>query len=82
MRASIVFIVFFLLFTTASIAVPIPLFPGNMITTLFRTIPSEYIPYLEALANGITYGFVIWIIFFFVDRKIEKSLMDSEEISK
>ena len=74
MRATAIFASFFLLSTTTSIAVPIPLFPGNMIPTLFRAIPSEYIPYLEALANGITYGFVILIVFVFVDKKLEQML--------
>ena len=74
MRATAIFFVFFLLFTSASIAVPIPLFPGNMISTLFGIPPSEYMPYLEALTNGLTYGFITWIVFFLVDKKIEKSL--------
>ena len=74
MRATAIFFVFFLLFTSASIAVPIPLFPGNMISTLFGIPASEYTPYMEALANGLTYGFITWIVFFLVDKKIEKSL--------
>jgi len=74
MRATAIFFVFFLLFTSASIAVPIPLFPGNMISTLFGIPASEYMPYLEALTNGLTYGFITWIVFFLVDKKIEKSL--------
>lgn len=74
MRATAIFIVFFLLFTAASIAVPIPLFPGNMIPNLLQNSSSAILPYLEALTNGLTYGIIIWIVFFFVDRKLEKSL--------
>jgi hypothetical protein len=74
MRATAIFVAFFLLFTTASIAVPIPLFPGNMVPTLLGIPPSEYIPYLEALTNGLTYGFIIWIVFLLLARKIENSL--------
>ncbi len=78
MRAIAIFIVFFLLFTAASIAVPIPLFPGNIIPNLFQNSSSAYMPYLEALINGLTYGIIIWLVFFFVDKKLEKSLsMDS-----
>jgi len=29
-------------------------------------------PYLEALANGLTYGFITWIVFFLLAKKIEK----------
>jgi len=83
MRATAIFAAFFLLFTSASIAVPIPLFPGNMITTLFGIPASEYMPYLEALTNGLTYGFITWIVFFLVDKKIEKSMsMDSKRMTR
>jgi hypothetical protein len=83
MRATAIFAAFFLLFTSASIAVPIPLFPGNMISTLFGMLPAEYMPYLEALTNGLTYGFITWIVFFLVDKKIENSLsMDSERMAR
>jgi len=83
MRATAIFVAFFLLFTSASIAVPIPLFPGNMITTLFGIPASEYMPYLEALTNGLTYGFITWIVFFLVDKKIEKSMsMDSKRMTR
>jgi hypothetical protein len=83
MRAAAIFAAFFLLFTSASIAVPIPLFPGNMIATLFGIPSSEYIPYLEALTNGLTYGFITWTVFFIVDKKIEKSMsMDSKKIRR
>jgi len=34
MKASVIFFAFFLLFTSAAIALPIPLFPGNMVSTL------------------------------------------------
>ncbi|HDQ06466.1 MAG TPA: hypothetical protein ENN36_07080 [Candidatus Bathyarchaeota archaeon] len=74
MRATAIFVAFFLLFTSASIAVPIPLFPGNVIPTLLRIPPSEYIPYLEALTNGVTYGLISWIIFLLLVKKIEQSL--------
>jgi len=73
MRAAAIFVAFFLLFTCASIAVSVPMFPGNMISTWFRIPLSEYTPYMEAVANGLLYGFITWIVFFFVNRRIEKS---------
>ena len=83
MRATAIFAAFFLLFTSASIAVPIPLFPGNMVPTLFGIQASEYILYLEALTNGLTYGFITWIVFFLLARKIENSLsMDSKRMTR
>jgi hypothetical protein len=83
MRATAIFFVFFLLFTSASIAVPIPLFPGNMVPTLFGISASEYILYLEALTNGLTYAFITWIVFFLLARKIEKSMsIESERLTR
>ncbi|MCW4016509.1 MAG: hypothetical protein NWF06_09080 [Candidatus Bathyarchaeota archaeon] len=73
MRATAIFLAFFMLFTAASLAVPIPLFPGNTINAV-STIPSEYIEYLAALTNGLTYGFIVWTVFFLVDKKLEKSM--------
>jgi hypothetical protein len=76
MRATAIFFIFFILFTAASIAVPIPLFPGNMVPKLLEMPVSEYIAYLEALTNGLTYGFVTWIVFFVVDKKLENSFIN------
>ena len=74
MKAAAIFVAFFLLFTSASIAVPVPLFPGNMIPTWFRIPLSEYTPYLEALANGLVYGFITWTVFFLINRKMDRAL--------
>ena len=74
MRAAAIFVAFFLLFTCASIAVPVPLFPGNMVPTWFGISLSEYTSYIEAVANGLVYGLVTWMVFFFVNRKMDKAL--------
>ena len=76
MRATATFFAFFLLFTAASIAVPIPLFPGNMIPALLGLQTLEILHYLGALTNGLTYGFIIWIIFYLVDKRMEKAVVN------
>jgi hypothetical protein len=73
-KASAIFFAFLLLFTSASIAVPIPLFPGNMVSTLVEVPAAEYIVYLEAFTNGVTYAFITWAVFFLLVRKIESSM--------
>jgi hypothetical protein len=75
-RGTAIFLSFFMLFTAASIAVPIPLFPGNLISSHLEIPTSEYTPYLRALTNGLTYGFVTWIIFYLVDKKMEKAVIN------
>ena len=79
MRAAAIFVAFFLLFTCASIAVPVPLFPGNMVSTWFGISLSGYASYIEAVVNGLVYGFVTWMVFFLVYRKIDKSLSPNPE---
>lgn len=67
--------VFFIFFTLATLAVPIPLFPGNMVHSVFNSlgIPSSfYTPLLDAVANGILYGFIVWIMFVLVSMKLEE----------
>jgi hypothetical protein len=71
-KAGQIFIAFFLLFTAASIAVPIPLFPGNVITAFLQFPLTEYLIYIEAITNGITYGLITWLIFFLVAKKLEE----------
>jgi len=83
MRAAAVFVAFFLLFTCVSIAVPVPMFPGSMISKWFGIPLSGYVRYLEAFINGLLYGFVTWMVFFLVNRKIDKALStDSEGVRK
>ena len=86
MRATPIFFAFFLLFTLASLAVPIPLFPGSAVTAYIQTpvsAISEYLVYIAAIANGLIYGIVVWVVFFFVDKKLEKSLaMNSNDLKK
>jgi mannitol-specific phosphotransferase system IIBC component len=73
MRGGAVFLAFFLLFTLASLAVPVPLFPGSMIHAVFSLPVGEYAPLISALTNGVTYGLVVWLVFFVVSRKIDQS---------
>ncbi|MEJ2125972.1 MAG: hypothetical protein P8X87_01915 [Candidatus Bathyarchaeota archaeon] len=86
MRATSVFFAFFLLFTFASLAVPIPLFPGSAITAFIQnpiSAISEYLVYIAAITNGLIYGIVVWVVFFFVDKKLEKAIaMDTKEFKK
>jgi len=76
MKAAAIFFAFFILFTVASVAVPIPLFPGNMIPPLLGIQTFEHLHYLRALTNGLTYGFITWMIFYLVDKRIEKAVVN------
>ena len=72
MRGGAVFLAFFILFTLASMAVPVPLFPGSIIHALF-SLPETYLPLISAIANGVTYGLVVWLVFFLATRRLDES---------
>jgi len=72
-RGGAVFLAFFLLFTLASLAVPVPLFPGNIIHTLLGLPVDSYAPIVSALTNGITYGLIVWLVFAVATRKLDES---------
>lgn len=73
MRGGAVFLAFFSLFTLASLAVPVPLFPGNMIQILFGSMIGSTAPFISAITNGITYGLFVWLVFFLATRKLDES---------
>lgn len=73
MRGGAVFLAFFLLFTLASVAVPVPLFPGSVVHTLFGLPVDANAPLISALANGITYGLVVWLVFVLATRRLDES---------
>ena len=68
-----IFVSFFLLFMLISVAVPIPLFPGNMISTWVGIPASPFTSYLGAIANGAIYGFLIWLAFNLGNRRFKKA---------
>ena len=73
MRGGAIFLAFFVLFTLASYAVPVPLFPGNLVPVLgFVTVPIVYAPFVSAVVNGVVYGFVVWLVFVLVSRRFEE----------
>jgi len=73
MQSGAIFLAFFVLFTVASCAVPVPLFPGNMVPVLgFISMPTVYAPFVSAVVNGVVYGFVVWLVFVLVSRRFEE----------
>lgn len=70
MKGAIILFVFFVLFTSASLLIPSPLFPGNMFCALVGESISQYAQYLSAFFNGIFYGGILWLIFLSVGKKL------------
>jgi len=85
MRGGAIFLVFFVVFTLATLAVPVPLFPGNMVRLVYEalSIPvALYTRLLDALANGMLYGFVVWITYVLVSKKLEEPEVETKPRNK
>lgn len=72
MRGALILMVFFLIFTSASLLIPTPMFPGNIFCTLIGESVVEYAEYLSAVFNGVFYGVILWLVFVVVSRKLEE----------
>ena len=72
MRGALILTVFFLIFTSASLLIPTPMFPGNVFCTLIGESIVEYTEYLSAVFNGVFYSVIVWLIFVVVARKLEE----------
>jgi hypothetical protein len=72
MKGIPILIVFFLMFLAASLLIPSPIFPGNIICTFIGKIADEYLRFVGAVFNGIFYGTILWLVFVTVSRSFEK----------
>lgn len=72
MRGSLILIVFFLIFTIASLLIPSPMFPGNALCAAIGTSVDQFTGYLSALFNGIFYGITLWLVFVLISRRLEQ----------
>jgi len=70
-RGALILIVFFSLFTAASLLIPSPMFPGNLFCTLIGEIMSDYARFLSAVFNGVFYGVILWLVFVVISRRLE-----------
>lgn len=78
MRGLAVFVVFFAIFLISSLAISSPLFPGNVVCFLFGISGLSHVSLVNAVVNGVFYGFIVWIVFSLSFRWIERSLSKNE----
>jgi len=72
MRGTLILIVFFLLFTSASLLIPSPMFPGNAFCMLIGEATSQHVEYLSAFFNGVFYALILWLVFVAISRRLEE----------
>ena len=83
MRGLAVFTVFFNIFLVSSLAIPIPLFPGNLAGYLLMTSNLTITSFMSGLVNGLFYGFLAWIVttlsFKWIERAVAKSKLPEKK---
>lgn len=72
MKGAYLFVVFFFIFASAMLLIPLLMFPGDAILA-WLNINSKYTYFFSALINGTFYGLVAWAIFMAVMKRIENS---------
>jgi len=72
MKGTLILVVFFLMFTSASLLIPSPMFPGNFFCMLIGEATSQYVEYLSALFNGVFYALILWLVFVVISRRLEQ----------
>jgi hypothetical protein len=72
MRGAIILISFLLLFMSASLLIPSPMFPGNFFCALIGGSIGEYSRFLSAVFNGVFYGVILWLVFAVISGRLEK----------
>jgi hypothetical protein len=82
MKGLAVFAVFFAIFLVSSLAISSPLFPGNVICFLFGISGLSYGFLVNAVVNGVFYGFIVWVVFSVSFRWIERSLSKDELVKE
>ena len=72
MRGAPILVIFFLMFTTASLLAPFPMFPGNFLCLAIGPGINPVALYISAVFNGLFYGAFVWLAFVGLSRKLEQ----------
>ncbi len=83
MHSLTIFTIFFFIFLASSLALPVPLFPGNLASYLFVTSNTVAASFVSGLVNGVFYGFLAWLVtivsFRWIERAVTKSKLPEEK---
>jgi len=72
MKGALILIAFFSIFVSASLLIPMPMFPGSFFCALIGVTGSQYSNYLNAIFNGIFYAVVLWLVFIIISGRLER----------
>lgn len=71
MRGTLILAVFFSVFTFASLLIPSPMFPGNVLCAFIGEKITQYRGWLSSMFNGVFYGVILWATFLAISRRLE-----------
>lgn len=74
MRGLIIFTTFFIIFSASTLAIPSPLFPGNIICLILNIPDANQASMTSAITNGMFYGSIAWIVFSLTTKWIENNI--------
>jgi len=72
MRCIPILVVFFVIFTFASLLMANPMFPGSFFHIILGESLREYSEFVEAMVNGVFYGMIFWLVFVGISKRLEK----------
>ncbi|MEM2130842.1 MAG: hypothetical protein QXZ70_09615 [Candidatus Bathyarchaeia archaeon] len=72
MKGIPILMVFLTIFLAASLLIPVPMFPGNIFSSLLGNITAEHREWISAVFNAVFYGVILWLVFVAVSRKFEE----------
>lgn len=72
MKGIPILIAFFVIFTSASLLIANPMFPGSFIQATLNDSFQGYGEFVEAMVNGVFYGMIFWLVFVGISKKLEK----------
>lgn len=72
MKGMPILLSFFVIFTSASLLIANPMFPGSFLYIILNENLQGYIEFVEAVVNGVFYGMIFWLVFVGISKRLEK----------
>lgn len=69
MRGTRILLVFFAIFTSASMLIPSPMFPGSLVWSLLGGSMGGYYVLMGSVLNGVFYGLILWLAFVAISKR-------------
>jgi len=72
MKGIPILLAFFVIFTSASLLIANPIFPGGFLHIILNESLQGYGGFVEAVINGVFYGMIFWLVFVGISKRLER----------